>query len=62
MPKNINNPAINIVQVDINKLNPNPHNPRVWSAEAIKGLTDSIKKYGLVDPLLASSAKGRENV
>ncbi len=51
-----------IQQVDIQKLNPNPHNPRAWSEEAIAGLTESIKKYGLVDPLLANKAKGRENI
>ncbi len=53
---------LRIESVNITNLNPNPHNPRAWSDKAIEDLTESIKKYGLVDPLLANKAPGRENV
>lgn len=38
------------------------YNPRTWSAEAKEQLAESIKRYGLVDPLLVNSAKGRKNI
>jgi DNA modification methylase len=53
---------IKIVQVNINELNPAPYNPRHWSEEATRGLTESIKRFGLVDPIIVNSAKNRKNV
>lgn len=52
----------NIVQVAISNLNPAPYNPRKWSDNAIKQLTESVQKFGLVDPILVNYAKGRENI
>jgi parB domain protein nuclease (fragment) len=51
-----------IVRVAISDLNPAHYNPRKWSEEATKQLTESIQKFGLVDPILANSAKNRKNV
>lgn len=51
-----------VQNVKTNKLNPNPNNPRHWPDDAIKGLTESIKKFGMVDPIICNSAPGRENV
>lgn len=52
----------NIVQVDINKLKPATYNPRKWSEEAIKGLRESIEKFGLVDPIIVNGAETRKNI
>lgn len=51
-----------IVQVDVSELNPAPYNPRKWSDAATKQLTESIEKFGLVDPILVNSAKNRKNI
>lgn len=53
---------LNITYVDINTLRQADYNPRKWSKEAIEGLTESIKRFGLVDPLLVNTAPGREGV
>lgn len=58
----IQTPKLNIKTVKIGELNPAPYNPRKWSAEATAQLAESIKKYGLVDPILCNQAAGRENV
>lgn len=57
-----NTPNLKIQTVKINELNPAPYNPRKWSQEAVDQLTESIKRFGVVDPILCNQAKGRENV
>ncbi len=52
---------IQIVQVDVNDLKAAEYNPRRWPDAAIANLTESIKRYGLVDPLLVNSAPNRKN-
>ncbi len=51
-----------IQEISVTDLNPAPYNPRTWSEEADRQLKDSIKRFGMIQPLLANSAKGRENV
>ena len=51
-----------IVKVKITKLNPAVYNPRKWSEQATKDLSESIKRFGMVDPILVNNAPGRENV
>lgn len=53
---------LNVQYVLIEKLNPAPYNPRKWSDSAIAQLTESIKSFGLVDPILVNSANSRKNV
>jgi len=53
---------LNITYIPTDSLRPAEYNPRSWSKEAISQLKESIKKYGLVDPLLANSAPSRKNV
>lgn len=53
---------LKIVQVKISNLNPALYNPRKWSAEKIKQLTESIKRFGLVDPIIVNSSEKRKNV
>ena len=47
---------------NVKELNPAPYNPRKWSDDAIAQLTDSIKSFGLVDPILVNSSPDRKNV
>lgn len=51
-----------IVQVATKELKPSLYNPRKWSEEAIGQLTESITKFGLVDPILVNSAENRMNI
>ena len=53
---------MNIVSVEVNKLKSAEYNPRKWSDQAIADLTESIKKFGLVDPIIVNSAPNRENI
>lgn len=51
-----------IHQVSVVELKPTEYNPRKWSKEAITQLTESITRFGLVDPIVCNYAPGRENV
>jgi len=53
---------LQIQTVKISDLNPAPYNPRKWSEEAIAQLTDSVRQFGMVDPLLVNGAEGRRNI
>lgn len=55
-------PELNTKTVKISELNPAPYNPRKWSEHATEQLAESIKRFGLVDPILVNHAVGRENV
>lgn len=56
------NQKLKVEYVDINILKPSEYNPRRWDKSAVKNLTESIKRYGLVDPVIVNCALGRENV
>ncbi|KKR21562.1 MAG: (Cytosine-5-)-methyltransferase protein [Parcubacteria group bacterium GW2011_GWE2_39_37] len=53
---------IEIVQVPISQLKPADYNPRKWDELAEEKLTESIKEFGLVDPIIANGADNRKNV
>ncbi len=53
---------LNIQYVPISLLKAAEYNPRSWSEEAITELTKSIKKFGVVDPILVNGAKDRKNI
>lgn len=53
---------LSIINVNINSLKPAAYNPRKWSEDTIKQLTESIKTFGLVDPILVNEADNRKNV
>ena len=61
MKQDTNN-KINIQYVPVDSLRPADYNPRKWDKEAISQLKESIKKYGVVDPLLVNSATNRKGV
>ena len=51
-----------IVWVDINDLLPAAYNPRTHSDEDEQHLTESITKFGAVEPILVNGAKNRFNI
>lgn len=53
---------IKIEYVPIDSLHSPEYNPRLWSNETTAQLKESIKKYGLVDPLLVNSAPDRQGI
>lgn len=53
---------LKIHHIPLSELNPAPYNPRKWDEESVKNLTESIKRYGLIDPIICNSAPKRKNV
>ena len=53
---------LKIVHVNVDDLRPSEFNPRTWSASDAAQLAESIKKYGIVDPLLVNEAPERKNI
>lgn len=56
------NSNLQVVYVPISELKPAIYNPRKWDEEAIKHLTESIKRFGLVDPIVVNGAPKRNNI
>ena len=54
--------SIQITHISINELKPSEYNPRKWDEDTTARLTDSIKQFGLVDPIIVNGAKERKNV
>lgn len=54
--------TLTIEEIEITRLNPAPYNPRRWSQSAIDQLTESMQRFGMVDPIIVNRAKGRENI
>ena len=54
--------SINITEVAVKELNPAPYNPRKWNDQAIEQLTESIKRFGIVDPILVNNAPERKDI
>ncbi len=57
-----NKPQLRIEYVALSSLRHPERNPRIWTKEATEQLKESIKRYGVVDPLIVNSAPGREGV
>lgn len=53
---------LEVQQVSVKELKAAKYNPRKWSKQAIGDLTESIKRFGLVDPILANGSKERRNI
>jgi len=62
MGKNMDKQNLTVHYVDISALSPAEYNPRKWNSEAIQHLKESIKRFGLVDPIIANSAPHRNNI
>ena len=47
------------IEIDVNKLLPNPHQPRKeFDKEALQELADSIKEHGVISPVIVEKADG----
>lgn len=55
-------PALAITHIPTSDLKPAEYNPRKHSAEQTKQLLESIKRFGLVDPIIVNGAPERHNV
>ncbi len=53
---------IKIQYVSIDQLKPATYNPRHWSETAIDQLTESVKRFGVIDPIIVNVAKERLNI
>lgn len=53
---------LQVVYKPVSELNPAPYNPRKWSEETIEHLSESIKRFGLVDPIIVNAAPERKDV
>jgi len=53
---------LKVVYVPIKDIKSAYYNPRKWSEKAVADLTEGIKRYGMVDPLILNSALNRKNV
>jgi DNA modification methylase len=51
-----------IVNINVNELKPSEYNPRKMDKKEAKDLAESIKRFGLVDPIIVNRYSGRENV
>lgn len=58
----MNKNYLQIQHVPIAELQSSQYNPRRWEAKAIADLTTSIKRFGLVDPIIVNTAPNRKNV
>src|SRR3989344_65317 len=58
----MDNSSLKVVNVEIDKLIPSDYNPRRGDETAIASLKESIKRFGLVDPIIANSAQSRKNI
>ena len=56
------NQNLQTVLVPLKDLTKADYNPRKWDEKALNDLKTSIKKFGLVDPIIINSAKNRKNV
>jgi DNA modification methylase len=54
--------SLKIEDVSVTALQSALYNPRKWSADAIRNLTQSIKQFGLVDPIIVNSSPNRKNI
>lgn len=53
---------LTVVYVPIGELIPATYNPRKWSEDTTTQLTESMKRFGLVDPIVVNSAVDRKNI
>lgn len=54
--------SLNIQYVSVNDLKAAAYNPRKWDKTAKEKLTESIKRFGFVDPVIVNGAPERMNI
>lgn len=58
----IANVELNVEYVPVASLHAAEYNPRKWTKEATEQLAESIRKFGIVNPLLVNSAPKRKGI
>lgn len=53
---------LHIMYVPVEDLHPTDYNPRIWDTTMEKQLTESMSRFGMVDPLIVNGAQERKNV
>lgn len=53
---------LNIVYVPTETLHSPEYNPRFWSKEGTEQLKKSVRKFGMIDPLVVNSAPNRQGI
>lgn len=48
--------------VKVGELKPSVYNPRKWDEKTLSDMEESIKRFGLCDPLIVNSAEERRNI
>jgi len=56
------NKKLEIVSVSINELKMSEYNPRKMTEKQEEDLTEGLKRFGVVDPLIVNNFPGRENI
>ena len=56
------NQDLTITKVSHKELHAAVYNPRRWGESSVEQLTESIKRFGLVDPIIVNNAKNRQNI
>lgn len=51
-----------MTMVDVSCLKPASYNPRMWDEVAVERLSESIRKFGFVDPVIVNGADKRKNI
>lgn len=62
MQQQITKHGVTIQYIDALKLRPAEYNPRKWDEVAAKKLAESIKRFGLIDPIIVNGASNRKNI
>jgi len=58
----VNTTKIETVLVKVTDLIPSEYNPRKWNKDQVEQLKESIKRFGIVDPIIANIAVNRRNI
>ena len=53
---------LRVEYISVNELKLAGYNPRTWSKGALSQLKESIKRFGVVDPLVVNGADNRKNI
>lgn len=59
---NIAGKEVSIQYISVGALLQAEYNPRKWDEVAVKQLSESIKRFGLIDPIIVNGAPNRKNV
>ncbi|KND47709.1 MAG: ParB/RepB/Spo0J family partition protein [Parcubacteria bacterium C7867-006] len=58
----MNNEKLSVCYVPVSKIKPNEYNPKKFSKEQLTQISESVKRFGFVDPLILNGAPNRKNI